>query len=107
MDQIAIKAANAVPLALEILGRPVSHQEPVPRDELLSIIKLHAEGAMQEIQVVTGWEINTRIFQVALTTEKFEAWTKSESFKLAHRNAGKHRDIYLGPPELETLEKVL
>ena len=37
----------------------------------------------------------------------FEAWTRSESFKLAHRNAGKHRDIYLGPPELETLEKVL
>jgi len=26
---------------------------------------------------------------------------------LAHKNAGKHRDIYLGPPELEILEKVL
>ena len=92
MDQIAIKAANAVPLALEILGRPVSHQEPVPRDELLSIIKLHAEGAMQEIQVVTGWEINTRIFQVALTTEKFEAWTKSINDILESREAY-HKDI--------------
>ena len=75
VDRNANKAANAVPLALDILGRPVSPQEPVPWDELLSIIKLYAEGAMQEIQVVTGWEINTRKFQVALTADKFEAWT--------------------------------
>ena len=46
VDRNANKAANAVPLALEILGRPVSPQEPVPQDELLSIIKLYAEGAM-------------------------------------------------------------
>ena len=37
----------------------------------------------------------------------FENWTKSEAFKLAHKNAGKHSDIYLGPPKFEGFEKVI
>ncbi len=31
----------------------------------------------------------------------FEAWTKSEAFRAAHRNAGDHRVMYLGHPEFE------
>ena len=30
----------------------------------------------------------------------FVNWTKSEAFKLAHKNAGIHSDLYLGPPNL-------
>ena len=37
--------------------------------------------------------------------EDFPNWTKSEAFKLAHQDAGKHRDIYLGPPVFESFEK--
>lgn len=36
----------------------------------------------------------------------FEAWTRSEAFRLAHRDAGAQRDLYLGPPELECFEAV-
>ncbi len=36
----------------------------------------------------------------------FEAWTRSEAFRSAHRGAGAHADIYLGPPELEVFESV-
>ena len=36
----------------------------------------------------------------------FAAWTKSEAFRSAHRGAGAHGDIYLGPPELEVFESV-
>ena len=36
----------------------------------------------------------------------FTAWTKSEAFRSAHRGAGAHGDIYLGPPELEIFEAV-
>ena len=39
--------------------------------------------------------------------EDFVAWTKSEAFKLAHKNAGKHKDLYLGPPQFEGFETVL
>ena len=36
----------------------------------------------------------------------FMAWTKSEAFRAAHRGAGETRDIYLGPPELETFASI-
>ncbi len=36
----------------------------------------------------------------------FEAWTKSESFRMAHANAGGTRGLYAGPPRLELFEAV-
>ena len=37
----------------------------------------------------------------------FEAWTRSEAFRNAHRNAGTTKGIYLGHPHLELFESVL
>lgn len=40
--------------------------------------------------------------------EAFEDWTKSESFRKAHANAGNApKDLYAGPPKLELFEAVL
>ena len=39
--------------------------------------------------------------------DDFIAWTKSEAFKLAHKNAGQHRDLYLGAPNFEGFEVVI
>ena len=39
--------------------------------------------------------------------EYFLNWTKSEAFRLAHKNAGQHKDLYLGAPEFEGFEVVL
>lgn len=36
----------------------------------------------------------------------FEDWTRSEAFRAAHKGAGAHGDIYLGPPQLEIFESV-
>ncbi|MGH7036543.1 MAG: antibiotic biosynthesis monooxygenase family protein [Stellaceae bacterium] len=36
----------------------------------------------------------------------FEAWTRSEAFRLAHRDAGANRPLYLGHPEFEGFEIV-
>lgn len=36
----------------------------------------------------------------------FEAWTRSEAFRMAHRNAGTTRPLYLGHPEFEGFETV-
>lgn len=33
--------------------------------------------------------------------DAFSAWTKSENFRAAHRNAGDNRAMYLGPPKFE------
>ena len=39
--------------------------------------------------------------------EDFISWTKSEAFRLAHKNAGKHQELYLGAPNFEGFEVVL
>ena len=39
--------------------------------------------------------------------EDFINWTKSEAFRLAHKNAGQHKDLYLGAPNFESFEVVL
>ena len=38
--------------------------------------------------------------------EDFINWTKSESFRLAHKDAAQHRDLYLGPPDFEGFKVV-
>ncbi len=37
----------------------------------------------------------------------FEAWTRSEAFREAHRNAGQTKDFYVGGPQFEGFEVVL
>ena len=39
--------------------------------------------------------------------QDFLNWTKSESFRAAHKNAGAHSDLYLGHPEFEGFKVVL
>ncbi|WP_127092223.1 antibiotic biosynthesis monooxygenase family protein [Aquabacter cavernae] len=41
------------------------------------------------------------------TKSDFEAWTKSEAFRAAHRDASNNKVNYIGPPEFEGFESVL
>lgn len=34
----------------------------------------------------------------------FEAWTKSEAFRLAHKGAGDNKPLYMGHPQFEGFE---
>ncbi|MEM9758139.1 MAG: antibiotic biosynthesis monooxygenase [Pseudomonadota bacterium] len=36
----------------------------------------------------------------------FEAWTRSEAFRIAHKDAGNNRGLYLGHPEFEGFTSV-
>ena len=38
--------------------------------------------------------------------EAFRAWTTSEQFRAAHRDAGTHKPLYLGHPEFEGFTSV-
>ena len=38
--------------------------------------------------------------------EDFINWTKSEAFRLAHKNAAQHRHLNLGPPNFEGFKVV-
>ncbi|PPQ27429.1 antibiotic biosynthesis monooxygenase family protein [Rhodopila globiformis] len=36
----------------------------------------------------------------------FQAWTKSEAFRMAHRDAGNNKPLYAGHPEFEGFEVI-
>ena len=38
--------------------------------------------------------------------EDFDAWTRSEAFRAAHKGAGSNRAMYLGPPDFEGFRSV-
>jgi heme-degrading monooxygenase HmoA len=38
--------------------------------------------------------------------DDFEAWTRSDAFRQAHRNAGGNKPLYLGHPEFEGFEVI-
>ena len=41
------------------------------------------------------------------TEDDFTNWTKSDSFRKAHKNAGEHRDIYIGHPIFEGFKVII
>jgi hypothetical protein len=67
---------HAVPLAIHVTSRPhTGNSEPVKGRGLLSAPKLEAEGTPEEAQLVLGWLLNTRILQIILPFDKYEAWS--------------------------------
>ena len=73
----------------------------------------HLKGTQgfKEFHLVKGEKNNEFTLYASHTVwnsrDDFINWTKSEAFRLAHKNAGKHKDLYLGPPQFEGFEKVL
>jgi hypothetical protein len=68
------RGTNAMALAVYTICRPLSPNEPIPRDDCLSLSKLAEEGTLSEVASVLGWRINTRSLSVSLPLDKFIAW---------------------------------
>ena len=68
---------HVVPLAMHVTSCPHAGDanEPVPRRPILSLPKLIAEGRPEEVQVVLGWRLNTRLLEISLPDNKYKAWT--------------------------------
>ena len=73
----------------------------------------HLKGTkgFKEFHLVKGEKNNEYTLYASHTIwnsrDDFIYWTKSEAFRLAHKNAGKHKDLYLGPPQFEGFEVVI
>jgi len=47
-------------------------------------------------------EFSLYIFHSEWNSEKdFIKWTKSDSFRFAHKNPTRHKNLYLGPPDFD------
>jgi len=64
------KGSNAALLAVHTLFRRTSDSDPLPRPDAASIRKLIGEGTPDEIKIIVGWVVNTRLFRIFLPIEK-------------------------------------
>ena len=71
------RVSAAVSLTIHSVGRQISPDEPLPREDLISYTKMLAEAAMTETKMALGWLPNTRMLQVSLPDSKFIGWTHS------------------------------
>ncbi len=42
-----------------------------------------------------------------VSKQDFIDWTKSEAFRMAHKNAGEHKNVYIEHPQFEGFEVVI
>jgi len=68
------RAAAVVPLVLHIFGRPVHPDHPTNRANLTALNKLLAEGALEEVKLILGWQIDTRRMLISLPEDKHDMW---------------------------------
>jgi hypothetical protein len=68
------RAVQALLLAIHTLCRPLDINEPIKREDCLSLGKLAEEGQLAECFTLLGWEINTRNLSIALPKKKFKRW---------------------------------
>jgi hypothetical protein len=56
------------------MGRPVHNDDPLPRDPIVAVKKVLAEGTPTEKLTVLGWELDTRRLLIQLPNEKATLW---------------------------------
>ena len=73
----------------------------------------HLEGVkgFKEFHLVKGNSEDTYTLyashSVWTSEDAFLNWTKSEAFRLAHKDAGQHGDVYIGHPVFEGFKVVI
>ena len=70
------RLAATIPLAIHLLSRPIILKEHVLRKPPISIIKLRAEGRLEETKTLMGWLYDTRRLRISIPSNKFKAWSK-------------------------------
>ena len=72
--------------------------------------QLDAVPGFVEFHLLKGPERKDHVIYASHTIWRsyahFEAWTRSEAFRAAHRNAGGNKPLYLGHPAFEGFEVI-
>ena len=74
-----------------------THLNQVPGFKKFNLIKSESNETYTIYASHSEWE----------TKQDFINWTKSEAFRMAHKNAGEHKTVYLDHPQFEGFEVVI
>ena len=72
--------------------------------QTFDLIESDDSGALN----LDGFTVTSQFRKHAGSSSKhdFTNWTKSEAFRLAHKNSGHHKGLYLGHPNFEGFEVI-
>lgn len=88
---------NTAPLAIFSLFRPTDKDNPLPRNDALNKTKMEGEGTPDEIKIVLGWKINTRLFRIFLPTKNARDWIQTINTMLQKNKVNaKHLESLIG-----------
>ncbi len=76
LDRNKDRGVAAILLAIHTLCRPLDPNEPIQREDCLSLEKLEEEGMMSETVIILGWKVNTRSLTLSLPSKKYNQWTQ-------------------------------
>ena len=74
-----------------------THLNQVPGFKKFNLIKSESNETYTLYASHSEWE----------SKQDFINWTKSEAFRMAHKNAGEHKTVYLDHPKFEGFEVVI
>ena len=74
-----------------------THLNQVPGFKKFNLIKSESNEDYTLYASHSEWE----------SKQDFINWTKSEAFRMAHKNAGEHKTVYLDHPKFEGFEVVI
>ena len=74
-----------------------THLNQVPGFKKFNLIKSESNETYTLYASHSEWE----------SKQDFINWTKSEAFRMAHKNAGEHKTVYLDHPQFEGFEVVI
>ncbi len=74
-----------------------THLNEVPGFKKFNLIKSESNETYTLYASHSEWE----------SKQDFINWTKSEAFRMAHKNAGEHKTVYLDHPQFEGFEVVI
>ena len=81
----------------EIWKNRDTHLNKVPGFKKFNLIKSESNETHTLYASHSEWE----------SKQDFINWTKSEAFRMAHKNAGEHKTVYLDHPKFEGFEVVI
>jgi hypothetical protein len=87
-----LRGTNAMALAIHTICRPISPDEPIKRDDCLSLSKLSEEGTLAESATVLGWRINTRSLTISIPPDKYNSW-RMDIEKILTKKKASHEEI--------------
>jgi len=97
LEDVPMRVLRANPLAIRTIARPASTQDLIPRQDIISIKKLKAQGRLTETKLVLGWLLNTRKLTNSLPDSKCHAWLRDiDAFLSAGKSSHQLLETLLG-----------